>query len=96
MISLFPCIFAAIAFKKHFDVKVQGLAELQSQLDFATQRLAFFETGDPQYFATDLASTMETIKELEHKIAIIIGGTAPPCNLPQEQSQGWSEDSAYS
>ena len=41
-------IDAASAFKKNFDVKVQGLTELQSQLNLVNRRLAFLETADPE------------------------------------------------
>ena len=62
-------VSAATAFKKHVDVKIQGLGELQTQLDFLTQRLSFFETGDPVIFASDLTNTKAAIKELKQEIA---------------------------
>ena len=53
---------AATSYKAHFDVKVQGLSELQSKLDLANRRLACLETADADCFGDDLVDAKAKIK----------------------------------
>ena len=55
-------IDAATAYKGHFDVKIQGLTELQGQLDVASRRLAILETAHPALFASDLVTAKEVAR----------------------------------
>ena len=66
-------IDAATAYKGHFDAKIQGLTELQGQLDVASRRLAILETADPELFANDLNTAREVVKSIEQAIANIVG-----------------------
>ena len=64
---------AATAYKGHFDIKIQGLSELQVQLDVASRRLAILETADPVLFASDLVTAKEVVRNVEVAIAAIVG-----------------------
>ena len=66
-------IDAATAYKGHFDVKIQGLTQLQGQLDVASRRLAILETADPELFANDLNTAREVVKNIEQAITNIVG-----------------------